>query len=604
NPEGHAQILASKTGKGFDHISKKEFDKAIDFFEALLEENSADAGAHFGLARVYFTKEYKAYNPDAAFEHVAAAAFRFNSIPKRETAALARHGMTGYAISSLSAKIDDALFGKASAKNSPDALRQFISRYPNSRNISKARDMLAVYSETEPAGTLDQFILNSGDADEVQRAVELRNFIDFQKAKGEGTIEALEKFIETHPDALEADDALDAMATIDFIDVKKRNTLAAYDSFLVNYPESEEFQEALSLRNKIGYIRFLENEKLRNVVDLRQRESALKLIIGGSFVLMLLAGLLYYALRQKKRANEAITQQKNIIEGKNKEIIAGILYAQRIQEAMLPLLSDIQTCLPEAFVFYKPRDIVSGDFYWFAEQGDRVYIAVADCTGHGVPGSLVSMLGFNFLNQLVNENDVAEPGEILNQLHLKMAHALNRESKFLEDVFALPPGATVEDGMDIGLICVHKAAQRVSFAGAVRPLYYFDDDGMKIIKGNLYSIGGLKQSRTKKYETHVLDMKGSAMFYLFSDGYTDQFGGPDEKKFKAKKLQELLKSIRHETIDVQGREIAFAFESWKGDYDQIDDVLFLGFRFEATRLNREQRIEQNSSLTGYASIGI
>jgi serine phosphatase RsbU (regulator of sigma subunit) len=177
------------------------------------------------------------------------------------------------------------------------------------------------------------------------------------------------------------------------------------------------------------------------------------------------------------------------------------------------------------------------------------------------------MIGFNFLNQLVNEMDLFDPGEILNSLHVKITQTLNKDAEH-----------GVRDGMDIALLCIDRAKNEINYAGAVRPLYYFDEEGMKTIKGGYYSIGGIKSLTEDPFVTYTIKPKGRAMFYLFSDGYADQFGGPQGKKFKIRKLQELLTSINNKSIDEQHREVEIAFTQWMGGHEQVDDVCVIGIR--------------------------
>jgi serine phosphatase RsbU (regulator of sigma subunit) len=297
----------------------------------------------------------------------------------------------------------------------------------------------------------------------------------------------------------------------------------------------------------------------------------LNIVLIGLGLMLIFAFIIYRGYLQKKKSNREITLQKEIIEQKNKEIVDSINYAKRIQEAMLPSMEEIRKHLPETFVFFRPRDIVSGDFYWFAERGDRIFIAAADCTGHGVPGSLVSMIGFNILNQIVNEQGITEPGLILDDLHHRISMTLNKDND--------SSMSAVRDGMDIALLSINRATREVEFSGAVRPLVYVDDDGIKSIRTGVYSIGGIKELHKDPYPTHKVQTKGKATFYLFSDGYADQFGGTQGKKYKMKKLQELLSNMSKQPLQKQQEMIEQEFAEWIGNHEQVDDICVIGLRY-------------------------
>jgi serine phosphatase RsbU (regulator of sigma subunit) len=358
---------------------------------------------------------------------------------------------------------------------------------------------------------------------------------------------------------------------------KKTNTVEAYDKFLSEFPEAEEFHEATTLRNQLAYIQLLEQQKAKDSAVIQKsvetaeaQQFRINISIALFIVTLLGAVLLYRGYKIKKRSNIEITHQKEIIEQKNREIVDSINYAQRIQQSLLPSIEEIRKSLPEAFVFYQPRNIVSGDFYWFAQQDNRYYIAAVDCTGHGVPGAMLSMIGFNFLNQLVSEMNMTDPGKILDQLHARISQTLNKEGAV--------EGREMRDGMDMALLCIDKSANTFSFSGAVRPLYYVDEDGIKTIKGGYYSIGGIKSLTDEPFETYTVTPKGKANFYLFSDGFADQFGGPKGKKFKTKKFQELLLSLQDKQMHEQHNHIENVFREWMGNFEQVDDVCVIGIR--------------------------
>lgn len=298
-----------------------------------------------------------------------------------------------------------------------------------------------------------------------------------------------------------------------------------------------------------------------------QRKSlwGLALILSISCVLGIIIFMNY---RQKKKLAVDLSVQKKVVEEKNLDITNSIVYAKRIQQAILPSLAEIKKALPDSFVLYHPKDIVSGDFFWFTETADSHYIAAVDCTGHGVPGALMSMIGFNFLSQIVNEMRIADTAEILNTLHRKILLALNKDFSTHE----------VKDGMDIALLRIYKGKNEIEFSGAVRPLYIIENGNLNLIKGDIYSIGGIKDVDGESFSSHRISVSKGASLYLFSDGFADQFGGPFGKKFKYKALKELFISIHQLPMEEQKQKMNEAFEKWKGNLEQVDDVMIIGVK--------------------------
>lgn len=576
------QLFMTDLQKGFRAIDKNNYDKGVEIFIGILSGDSTGVGAHYGLAKIYFSKDYAGFSAEKAYSHITVAQRNYSTADKKNLSSLAKLNIDQNSIDQLEKKIDDELFSMAAADNSTEALTNFIRKYPNSANVPAAKELLEQLSffnanASNSDSKLDEFIKNNPGSKDLGRAIRTRNMLAFQKAKAANTVAALEEFIKAYPDAEEMDEARTALASLEFVEAKKLNTIAAFDAFMEKYPDAAEYSDAMMQRNQLAYIQVLEEQKtkdskelMKKDADIEKQGTQLTLVIIGLLIVLVVAGLLYRSYSQKKKSNREITLQKEIIEQKNKEIVDSINYAKRIQESLLPSLNDIRKSFPESFVFYRPRDIVSGDFYWHAQNGDRIYIAAADCTGHGVPGSLVSMIGFNFLNQLVGESGITDPGEILNQLHFKIANTLNKE--------AGDGVRDMRDGMDIALLSINRATGEIHFSGAVRPLYYFDEEGMKTVRSGLYSIGGIKSLTEDPFPTHTIRPKGKAMFYMFSDGYADQFGGAQGKKFKMKKLQEMLQSIAAKPVEEQRKEVETVFLSWMGKHEQVDDVCMIGVR--------------------------
>ncbi|HSY75389.1 MAG TPA: SpoIIE family protein phosphatase [Bacteroidia bacterium] len=265
-------------------------------------------------------------------------------------------------------------------------------------------------------------------------------------------------------------------------------------------------------------------------------------------------------LEQKK----VIEEQKQVVEEKNKDITSSITYAKRLQDAILPPMSLIKQYLPESFVLYKPKDIVAGDFYWMERAGDTILIAAADCTGHGVPGALVSVVCSNALNRTVKEFKITEPGKILDKVRELVLETFEKS----ED--------NVQDGMDISLCCLNTKTNEIQWSGAYNSLWYIHKGEMNELPADKQPIG--KHDKPEPFNTHNLNLHKGDTLYLFTDGYADQFGGPKGKKFKYKQLQDLLLANAAKPMGEQRKEVDITLEGWKGSLEQVDDILVIGIR--------------------------
>jgi ligand-binding sensor domain-containing protein/serine phosphatase RsbU (regulator of sigma subunit)/ABC-type amino acid transport substrate-binding protein len=261
------------------------------------------------------------------------------------------------------------------------------------------------------------------------------------------------------------------------------------------------------------------------------------------------------------------TSQRDQIAAQKKEITDSIYYAERIQRSLLPAVNILKMILPEHFILFKPRDIVSGDFYWVMEKTDKIYLATVDCTGHGVPGAFMSMLGISFLNEIINKPEEPGPEEILDQLRKHIIKALKQESQ---------DGKT-KDGMDMSLLAFDKSRKTLSFAGANSQMYFFRNGGFKEVKGDVMPIG--IDENMVPFTRHSFDVLRGDTFYTFSDGFVDQFGGPNAKKFMYSNFKSLLKTIQTKSMREQCKILDDTIEAWKGDIDQIDDIVVIGLRF-------------------------
>jgi serine phosphatase RsbU (regulator of sigma subunit) len=324
-------------------------------------------------------------------------------------------------------------------------------------------------------------------------------------------------------------------------------------------------KELLELKQK-GALKQLENEKQEN------RNFQLMIGIGLSLVLGI---FLLYAYFSKQKTNKLLKTEKKLVEvqnkvleEKNKEILDSITYAKRIQDAILPAADYFKTTFHESFVFYKPKDIVAGDFYWLYKKDNLTFLAVCDCTGHGVPGALVSLVCSNSLERSVNEFDLRSPAEILDKTRELVKNSFQGSNE------------NVNDGMDICLICIPENRTgdniRIQYAGANNPAWYFEDGVMKELKPDKQPVGNFVLE--KPFTNKEIEVRRGSMFYLFSDGYADQFGGPDGKKFKYKKLSEFLSNIVNLPDLAQKEKLETEFNLWRGELEQVDDICLIGVK--------------------------
>jgi ligand-binding sensor domain-containing protein/serine phosphatase RsbU (regulator of sigma subunit) len=290
------------------------------------------------------------------------------------------------------------------------------------------------------------------------------------------------------------------------------------------------------------------------------------IIVGAIF------GFVSYRTSSIKKENRIleskVAERTKELAQKNADITDSIQYARRIQFAILPELETIYRHLPDSFVLYKPKDIVSGDFYWFAEKQGRLIMVVADCTGHGVPGALMSMIGHDLLNQIVLEKNTTSPDEILNLLNKGVRAALKQDQQDQDST----------DGMDIAVCSIDKSKNELLFAGALRPLIMIRNGVLSKTEHDRFPIGGSQDNREKKFNLHRINYQLGDCFYMFSDGFADQFGGPKGKKLMIKNLLDTLSKNSHKTMTEQSEILNSIFENWKVDHQQVDDVLLVGIR--------------------------
>lgn len=312
------------------------------------------------------------------------------------------------------------------------------------------------------------------------------------------------------------------------------------------------------------------NERIKN------KSTQFYFALVGILLLSGLAFFIFRGLKQKNKANLKLEEKNKIIEEKNiiveeqhKDITDSIKYAERIQKAILPPDKLWQSILPQSFLFYQPKDILSGDFYWIEETENHIFVAAADCTGHGVPGALMSIVNYNLLNKAVLEKGLTTAGEILDGVNAWLTESLHQS--FQE--------STVRDGMDLSLCVIDKKTKKLNFAGAFNSIYIVRNNEIEELIPDKQPVGAFIEDNIKPFTNSFYNLAENDVVYMFTDGYADQFGGPKGKKFKYKNLKNLLLSMHQKPFNNQKNSAKEAINLWKGDLEQVDDILLIGFKF-------------------------
>ena len=272
-------------------------------------------------------------------------------------------------------------------------------------------------------------------------------------------------------------------------------------------------------------------------------------------------------LTEKEQAFKLIELQKFELELKDKDITDSLIYAQRIQEALLPSESYFRKHFSDSFILFKPKNIVSGDFYWIGEKGEKVFVVAADCTGHGVPGALMSMIGLKIIEKTINEDNIEIPSMILEVMNKGLEKTFSREKNI---------GTIIRDGMDIGLCVINRKRKKLQYAGAFLPLYLIREGNLVEISADKIIIGMNPEGLS--YLDHEINLLDDDIFYIFSDGYVDQFGGSENKKFMNRRFRYLLMTIHNFPVNDQKAILEENIKTWMGNNEQVDDMMVIGFR--------------------------
>ncbi len=312
-----------------------------------------------------------------------------------------------------------------------------------------------------------------------------------------------------------------------------------------------------------------QNLVLNQQIELKNVESSRQQIaIALIGVILIIVGVVVFILnkqnKQKQRINLQLAEKNNIIEEQHKDITDSIQYSKRIQEAIMPSLHAWEEILPNSFVLYKPKDVLSGDFYWLEKSKDIIYFAACDCTGHGVPGAMVSVICSTALNRSVKEFGIKDTGKILDKVRELVLETFEKSE------------SDVQDGMDISVCALNTKTLELKWSGANNPLWYLQNGELPEVTANKQPIG--KVDNPTPFTTQTIQLNKNDIIYIFTDGYADQFGGPKGKKFKYKQLKELLIANSTKKMAEQKEILLNTFNTWKGNLEQVDDVCVIGVR--------------------------
>lgn len=319
---------------------------------------------------------------------------------------------------------------------------------------------------------------------------------------------------------------------------------------------------------------------LKIIVEAPFWKTEMALFLYGISILLLFYLFIQFRTKSLRESNrilrdsdivaKEVSRQKELLSNRNKNIEDSLNYAQRIQQAILVKKENFKQILPNSFVLHMPKDIVSGDFYWIFEKDDKVFIAAVDCTGHGVPGAFMSLIGLELFRKISNLPNIENPGTFLNHLNDN-----------IQEIFGYGGNISLRDGMDMALCVIDKKNMSLQFAGAMNPLFLIRDDKLIEIKGDRFSIGAdvdNEDTYKKNFSSHKIDLQKNDMLYMFSDGFADQFGGPAGKKYKYRRFRHLLLTIYNIDINRQEHYLQDSIADWMGNEEQIDDILVIGIK--------------------------
>lgn len=444
--------------------------------------------------------------------------------------------------------------------------------------------LLEIYLSYQNIDSLNRFIELVPSAHNVTHALVSIDELGFQNALNINTLPQWEIYLNNNQNSPNYWIAVSRRDKAAFAEAKKINTFESWDKFIQKYPQAEQRNLAIDIRNRLAYIALLEKDKALQKAELAaatakiQQQKAERLtqeateqaLIMICTLLSVIAILFVLGYWFKRKANIRIQIQKDKISNQhdalleaNTKINDSLDYAQLIQKAILPDHSKIQCHFEDLFILWQPKDVVSGDFYWFTHIGSKKFLAAVDCTGHGVPGAFMSMIGNTLLNQIVETGINTDPVDILNELRNAVILAMNQGTQ------------EQHDGMDIALIVID--GESVEFSGAQRNLIHYSSE-LKKIKGDPMPVGKHISENPKSFTKHTFKVNKGDHLYLFTDGFADQFGGRKGKKLSPKRFEKTIIEIQNLPMDQQKSKLLSEFNAWKGLEEQTDDILIIGLK--------------------------
>ena len=330
--------------------------------------------------------------------------------------------------------------------------------------------------------------------------------------------------------------------------------------------EMQAAYESLQKQKEIVQLQMKNQSNLERLVSYEKGIMTMGIIIA---LVLLLLFILIIFLRLRKKGNLILEEKNKLIEKQNLKIMDSINYAKRIQDSILPKKEDYRKILPQSFILFQPKDIVSGDFYWVNTYNNKLLIAVADCTGHGVPGAFMSMIGSTLLNEILHYQNNLSPSEILSLLNVRITKALHQKQGEI---------SSQDDGMDMALCSIDYSTNEIEFAGANLSLTMVVRDELTELRGDVFPIGGVFAKKEIRYSNKKAMIQSGMMLYLSTDGYKDQFGGEKKEKFKSTRFEKLLLEINRLPMEDQQEKLIENYLAWKGDLAQLDDILIMGIR--------------------------
>lgn len=529
-------ISASVANIGSIYINIGEFEKALTYqlrslkiFE-LMSNKQGMASAYNNIGLIY--NNLDSYDKSIEFTTKGLKIFEELGDKQGVAASMSNLGNTYSSIADYDKALEYQLLSLNFAQESGDKQVESVTLSIIARTYHKKK----MYDKAlEYAQKAKQIAISAEDISSEKEAVFTLYDVYKSKNNTQKALESYERYIVLKDSIFKQDNQREiAQKELEYEYEKK----AAADS--VRNEEEKRVKDALI---------FAKNAQI-------EQDKTQKWALGiGVFLLVIFGFLMYNRFR-------ITNKQKNIIEEKQKEISASINYARRIQYALLAHDDLLKQNLPEHFVLFKPKDIVSGDFYWATQKDDKFYLAVCDSTGHGVPGAFMSLLNISFLNEAINEKNILEPNLILEHVRERLIKNISQEG--------------AQDGMDGAIICFDKTTKKITYAAAHNNPVIIKNNELIQLPADKMPIG--KGEKLDKFSLHTIEHEPNNMIYFFTDGYVDQFGGEQGKKFKYKQLQELFMKINSESLESQKQTLYNSFVQWQGNLEQIDDVCIIGIR--------------------------